>query len=104
MENTTQTSAATLAHPCACSQFDITEFEDRFMAYDRDNDQIHVLNRTAVEVLELCTGDHSAARIAEARQRSYGLDTPPRREVDEILARMERTGLIEFHNPALEAV
>ena len=74
------------------------------MAYDRDNDQVHVLNRSAVEVLELCNGDRSAAEIAETLQLSYGLDTPPRREVNEILARMEQTGLIAFHDPALEAI
>lgn len=103
MDNAHQTSTATLAHPRACKQIDVTEFEDRFMAYDRNNDQVHVLNRSAVEVLELCSGDRSADEIAEALQHSYGLETPPRREVDEIITRMEQTGLITFHNPALVA-
>ena len=103
MENATQTSSAMPPHPRACAQIDVTEFEDRFMAYDRDSDQVHVLNRSAVEVLELCSGERSASEIAESLQRSYGLETPPRREVDEILTRMERTGLIAFSNTLLKA-
>lgn len=104
MKTITQILTATPTHPRACAQIDVTEFEDRFMAYDRDNDKVHVLNRSAVEVLELCNGDRSAPDIAEALQLSYGLDTPPRREVDEILSRMEQTGLIGFHGPAVEAI
>ena len=74
------------------------------MAYDRARDQVHVLNRSAVEVLELCDGSRSESDIAAALQRSYGLDVPPLREVNQILARMEQTGLIALEGCALETI
>lgn len=73
---------------------EIREVEDGFMVYPSGGSRVHYLNHTAVLVLELCNGRRSAADIAEQVRKAFGLSTPPRQEVDDVLAQMTGQGLV----------
>jgi len=73
----------------------IEPFEDAFMVYRNGNDRVHYLNHTAVLVLELSTGENDAEQMAAVLQGLYQLDSPPTREVQDIIANMMDEGLVE---------
>jgi hypothetical protein len=76
--------------------FEISEFEDAFMAFQPGKDRVHYLNNTALLVLELCTGEHSVPEIASLVQSAFGLDVLPEKEVDQILTSMMDAELVVF--------
>jgi len=54
-----------------------------------------VLNPTAADVLQLCTGDHTVAAIIERLAEKYGRTSPDvEREVVDFLEAMEHRGLL----------
>jgi len=54
-----------------------------------------VLNPTAADVLQLCTGDHTVAAIIERLAEKYGRTSPDvEREVVDVLEAMEHRGLL----------
>ena len=54
-----------------------------------------VLNPTATDVLQLCTGDHTVAAIIERLAEKYGRTSPDmEREVVDFLKAMEDRGLV----------
>jgi coenzyme PQQ biosynthesis protein PqqD len=60
-----------------------------------------LLNPTAADVLQLCTGEHSVAAIAERLAAKYGREAPAvEREVLEFLGAMAARALVEDAAPA----
>jgi len=87
--------------PRRVSDLRIEPFEDAFMVYLNGRDRVHYLNHTAVLVLELSTGENDGAQMATIIQGLYQLDSPPTREVQDIVANMIDEGLVEA-NPQLD--
>ena len=73
---------------------DISPADDGYIIYEAENDKVHFLNPTAVLILELCDGSHSASAIAEMVQEGYGLPAAPVQEVQAALTAMRTEGLI----------
>ena len=71
-----------------------TAVPDGYVIYQASRDMVHYLNPTAAIAYELCDGQHSARRIAEFIQRSFGLPQPPVADVIECLSNLEREQLI----------
>ncbi len=72
----------------------IFEGDDGYIVYHRERDRVHFLNHTAVLLLELCNGRHSVSEMADMLARGYGLETPPQKEVAEVINSFLREGLI----------
>jgi hypothetical protein len=91
--------------PKKTGDFEIREFEDAFMIYQPERDRVHYLNRTAVLILELCTGENTPARIAEILKTTYGLDVSPEREVRQAIRNLidEELVLVSQENESLAA-
>jgi hypothetical protein len=81
--------------PKRAGRLEINRVEDGFMIYQAARDRVHYLNHTAVLILELCDGRHSAADIASLVRKAYGLAAAPRREVDSTLATLTHEGLVK---------
>src|SRR5262249_16290224 len=81
-------------HPRRVDGLEIREVDDGFMVHDARESPVPYLKRPAVVVLELCDGQRAVADIAKRVAKAFGLPAPPRREVDEILARMTAQGLV----------
>jgi hypothetical protein len=73
---------------------EVTRVDDGYIVYRPERDRLHYLNHTAVLVLELCTGQHTPAAIAELVRSAYALAKPPAAEVEGLLAQLEDEGLI----------
>jgi len=73
----------------------IFEADDGYIVYHRERDRVHFLNHTAVLLLELCNGKHSVSDMISILEKSYGLETPPEKEVADIISRFEQEGLIQ---------
>ncbi len=73
---------------------EINQVEDGFVIYDTGRDKVHYLNHTAVFVLELCNGRHTAAEIPDIVSGVYGLDKSPEAAVSDILERFIEEGLV----------
>ena len=81
--------------PRRASGIEIKEVDDGFIIHQPERDRLHHLNHTAVLVLELCTGEHTAARISQLVQSVYALAVPPDDEVAEVLNKLRDEGLIQ---------
>jgi len=80
--------------PRSAGGLDIREFEDAYMIHQPERDRVHYLNHTAVLILELCTGENTAAEIAEILRTTYGLDATPEKEVHQLMRNLIDEGLI----------
>src|SRR5690349_18280966 len=69
------------------------------VVYDRANNRVHGLSRTAGAVLELCTGRLSASEIAHVVGDACGLSEPPEAEVSACLDAMRAQLLIADGEP-----
>ena len=81
-------------HPRRLAELDINQIEGGFVIYQADRDRAHYLNHSGVVVLELCDGRRSVSEIAECIQKVYGLGTAPRRDVQDVLAKLSAEGLV----------
>lgn len=79
--------------PTQALGLEINECTDGYVIYQNEQDKVHFLNHTAVVVLELCTGQNTAADIAQALAEAYGLETPPLAEVNAALETLVAEGL-----------
>ncbi len=73
---------------------EINQVEDGFVIYDVGRDRVHFLNHTAVLVLGLCNGRHTAAEIPEIVSGFYGLEESPESAISDILERFIEEGLV----------
>ncbi len=74
---------------------DINEVEDGYVIYQNEKDKVHYLNKTAVLVLESCTGKNSVADIGTIVKDAYSLPEVPGKEVRDCLKSLSEEGLIK---------
>ena len=83
-------------YPKQIREVEINPTKDGFIIHDNELDRVHYLNHTGALVLGLCTGANSTERIIELVQNQFDLETPPNKDVAEILSNFVDEALIEF--------
>ena len=63
--------------PIIAEGININKVEDGYVIYQSEKDKVHYLNKTAVLVLEACTGGNSVADIGSIVKEAYGLPEVP---------------------------
>ncbi len=81
--------------PKIADDIEINEVEDGYVIYQKEKDKVHYLNKTAVLILETCTGANSAIRIGSIIQEAYDLPEIPEKEVNDCLIKLYNEGLIK---------
>lgn len=81
--------------PKIADGIDINEVEDGYVIYQKERDKVHYLNKTAVLVLESCTGKNTVADIGEIVKNAYQLSEVPEKEVADCLDTLFQEGLIK---------
>jgi len=77
------------------------EIEGDLVLYDPDYDVVHTLNVTSRFIWERCDGDHTSAQIATDLTDCYAVPLDvARRDVDNILNRLQDLDLIRQETPA----
>lgn len=80
--------------PKAIEGIEIHEVDDGCILFQGDRDRVHHLNRTAVILLALCTGENTATGMAEMLRSAFGLVAPPERETRACLEQLLTENLI----------
>jgi hypothetical protein len=80
--------------PKLTNDIEINQVEDGYIIYQADLDRVHYLNKTAVLILEACTGKNEVEAIERIVQEAFGLAEAPKKEVEECLINLSREGLI----------
>ncbi|MDH3628288.1 MAG: PqqD family protein [Acidobacteriota bacterium] len=76
-------------------RFQCKDLGDEFLAYDSEQDEIHVLNGTARDIYLLCDGQTEIDAIASSLCEKYGVES--RRaltDIEKVLEDMLRLGLL----------
>ena len=89
--------------PTKAAGLEIHPEADGYVVYQAARDKVHFLNHTAVFVLELCDGVHSAAEIKGIFRGMFPSSEDPERDVDGILGRFVEEELIRIDQPAATA-
>lgn len=82
-------------YPKIAEGIDINEVEDGYVIYQSEKDKVHYLNKTAVLVLEACTGKNSASDITAIVREAYQLPEDPVKEVSDCLNTLIQEGLVK---------
>jgi hypothetical protein len=82
-------------YPKIADGIDINEVEDGYVIYQSEKDKVHYLNKTAVLVLEACTGKNTTADITAIVKDAYGLGEAPEQEVADCLNTLMQEGLVK---------
>jgi len=82
-------------YPKIAEGIDINEVEDGYVIYQSEKDKVHYLNKTAVLVLEACTGENTTADITAIVKEAYGLEAAPEKEVADCLNTLMQEGLVK---------
>ncbi len=82
-------------YPKIADGIDINEVEDGYVIYQSEKDKVHYLNKTAVLVLEACTGTNSLADITAVVREAYQLPEDPEKEVADCLNTLIQEGLVK---------
>jgi hypothetical protein len=69
---------------------------DEYLFYDRDGDQVHVLNGTARKIFLLCDGARTTAEVAEAFSKKISDRESARRDAERIIGELADLGLISL--------
>lgn len=80
--------------PIITDDIDINEVEDGYVIYQKEKDKVHYLNKTAVLVLESCTGNNTVTDIGAIVKEAYQLPEVPGKEVADCLDTLFQEGLI----------
>ena len=75
-------------------RLEINESTDGFLVYQPDRDRLHMLNATAVLVLEACDGTLRVGELPALIASAFGLATPPAEDVEACIGEMLREGLL----------
>ncbi len=71
---------------------------DEFLFYDRDGDQVHVLNGSAREIFLLCDGTRTVAEVAVAFSKRCGTDeTVARQDAKRIIRELADLGILSLN-------
>jgi PqqD family protein of HPr-rel-A system len=65
--------------------------------YNEESGGIHVLNPTALLVWNLCDGEHTLSEIESAMRKEFsvGAEQPVSEDIQEVLERFSKEGLLE---------
>lgn len=76
---------------------------DEYLFFDRDADEVHLLNESAREILLLCDGSRDSRALGQELSRIYDVD-PARAEADanELLLLLLELGLVSYERDASE--
>jgi hypothetical protein len=80
--------------PQRSPELEINETTDGFLVYQRDRDRLHVMNPTAMLILEACDGTLRADELPELIAAAFRLDVPPRDDVEACVTELLREGLL----------
>ena len=70
---------------------------DEYLFYDREGDQVHVLNGSAREIFLLCDGSRTVEEIAEAFSKEYEADAgAARQDAGRIIRELADLGLLSL--------
>jgi hypothetical protein len=81
--------------PRIADNIEINQVEDGYVIYQADRDRVHYLNKSAVVVLESCTGKNTREEIERILQEAFDLPEVPKKEVAECLDSLYKEGLIQ---------
>jgi len=81
--------------PRIADNLEINQVEDGYVIYQADQDRVHYLNKSAVVVLESCTGENTLDEIEQILQEVFDLAEVPRKEVVQCLDSLYKEGLIK---------
>jgi UDP-N-acetyl-D-mannosaminuronate dehydrogenase len=81
--------------PRIADNIEINQVEDGYVIYQADQDRVHYLNKSAVVVLESCTGENTLEEIERILQEAFDLPEVPKKEVAECLESLYQEGLIQ---------
>jgi len=82
-------------HPRPTGTLKGQDLGDEYLFYDRQGDQVHVLNSTARELYLLCDGTRTTDDLARTLVERYGIEEQTaQRDVDEVLAQLVELGLL----------
>ena len=68
---------------------------DEYLFYDRNGDQVHVLNGTARQIFLLCDGARTIAEVADAFSKKIQRESA-RRDAERIIGELADLGLISL--------
>jgi hypothetical protein len=63
-----------VANPARTDELEIRNVDDKVLVHDAAHDKVHVLNRTAGAVLQMCDGTLSSTEIAHVLSDATGTD------------------------------
>ena len=69
---------------------------DEYLFYDRNGDQVHVLNGTARQIFLLCDGARTTAEVAEVFSKKIPQRESARRDAERIIGELADLGLISL--------
>lgn len=81
-------------YPKCAPGLEVSEVTDGFVVSRSDSDQIHYLNPVAAFILESCDGLHRAEELPALLAEAFGLDDPPRDDVEACLEALYRQNLL----------
>jgi hypothetical protein len=81
--------------PQIADNIEINQVEDGYVIYQADQDRVHYLNKSAVLVLESCTGKNTLDEIEQILQEAFDLPEAPQKAVAECLDSLYKEGLIK---------
>ncbi len=81
--------------PRMADNIEINQVEDGYVIYQADRDRVHYVNKSAVVVLESCTGKNTHEEIERILQEAFDLPEVPEKEVTECLESLYQEGLIQ---------
>jgi hypothetical protein len=72
----------------------VENLPEEVVLYDKSNDKVHCLNRTAAAIWESCDGTRTVDELAHIARAKLGVP-PGRKVVMQALAELDRAGLLE---------
>jgi len=73
---------------------EVHEVSDGYIVYQKEQDRVHHLNRTAAIVFELCDGTHQPQDVVERVAEIYALDASAHGEIRAALDSLVQRGLV----------
>jgi len=81
--------------PLKPSDLDIRTVGEEVLVHDPSHEKVHILNRSAGQILELCTGEHTQEDIVASICAQTGADKETvARDVAGLLSEFNKLGLV----------
>ncbi|HXN09070.1 MAG TPA: PqqD family protein [Candidatus Acidoferrales bacterium] len=81
--------------PYKPADLDIRTVGEEVLVHDPSHEKVHILNRSAGQILELCTGDHTQEDIVTSICAQTGADQETvARDVAALLSEFSKLGLV----------